>query len=618
MRWYKRKTLQVAAAVGTLAIVLTACSSSSSKPTATPSATSGGSGTSSTSGCPGDPPNQIYNSKSGGTPVKGGTLTVLGQGDVDEALDINIGYYTLDYLAYDLYNRPLYTYPSVHCKTFSLVPDIAAGPPVVSNNGLTYKVTIRKGAMWDSTPPRQVVAADVVRGVKRSCNPNTPFGGQADFSDILAGYATFCAGFAKVSSTSASAMASYINSNNISGVTVDPTNDRTVVFTLTKPASYFEGILSLPPFNPAPVESLQSVPASATAWKTVLSDGPYKIQSYNPGKSIVFVRNPVWTQSVDPVDHAYVNEIDVSETGTPASIYQQVLSNSPQADMMWDVSVPGSDIPSLIASHNPNFQLLTEAAANPWLVFNTVSPNNNGALKNPLVRQALSYAINRSQLVQDGGGPTIEVPLTHVIAPGTDGSSPNFDPYPYNVSKAKALLQQAGVSHMTLKFLYRQSPTEQKDFQTLQAQLAPLGITVTGLGLPSGTVYGKYLNPGTPAKQGAWDIAEVGWGPDWFPNGAKSWFLPLFDGNSLPPNSANYGFFNSAKVNSLIDQALAAPNEAQATSLWHQADVEVMKQAAVYPIADPNQGSLTGSQVHNCVYIQPLQNCNLANIWLSS
>ncbi|HET9731983.1 MAG TPA: hypothetical protein VFP54_04845, partial [Acidimicrobiales bacterium] len=161
------------------------------------------------------------------------------------------------------------------------------------------------------------------------------------------------------------------------------------------------------------------------------------------------------------------------------------------------------------------------------------------------------------------------------------------------------------------------SATEDKDFQTLQAQLSQVGITLKALSGPSGTVYGKYLNPGTPAKQGAWDLAEVGWGPDWFPNGAKSWFEPLFNGSNLPPNSSNYGFFNDPKVTSLMQQAEAA-SSTDAPGLWHQADQEVMAQAAVYPIADPNEGSINGSQVHNCIDIQPLQNCNLANVWLSS
>jgi peptide/nickel transport system substrate-binding protein len=604
-----KRLATLAISLASAGLILAACSSS----TPAPPAAAG-----KTTGCAGDPPNQIYNPNSGGTPKSGGTLTVLGQGDVDQNLDLNMGYYTLDYLAYDLYNRPLYTYPSVQCQTFSLVPDIASGPPVASNGGLKVAVTIRKGAMWDTNPARQVNAADVVRGVKRSCNPNTPFGGQGDFNDVLAGYTDFCNGFANVDSTSASAMAGYINKNNISGVQVDPGNPLTVDFTLTKPSSYFEGILSLPPFNPAPVESLQSVPASTTAWQTVYSDGPYKIQSYNPGTSIVFVRNPVWNQSVDPVDHAYVNEIDVSETGNQQGIYQQILTNSPQADMQWDVHVPPAAVPGLIASNDKRFQLETESAANPWLIFNTISPNNNGALKNVAVRQAISYAIDRAQLIQDGGGPSISVPLTHVIAPGTDASTNTADSYPYNPTKAKQMLTAAGFPNLSLKFLYRQSVTAQKDFQTLQNLLGQVGITLTALSAPSGGVYGKYLNPGGPAKSGAWDIADAGWGPDWFPNGAKSWFAPILDGRVLPPNSTNYGFFNDPKVNSLIDRALAASSESAAISLWQQADREVMAHAALYPIANPNEASISGWQVHNCLQVQPLQNCNLANVWLSS
>jgi ABC-type transport system substrate-binding protein len=136
--------------------------------------------------------------------------------------------------------------------------------------------------------------------------------------------------------------------------------------------------------------------------------------------------------------------------------------------------------------------------------------------------------------------------------------------------------------------------------------------------VPSGVFYGKYMNPGTPAKQGAWDIADVGWGPDWFPTGQKSWFAPILDGNNLPPNSTNYGFFNDPAVNSDIAAALKATSDSAAASAWQQADIDTMKAAGIFPAYDPNQGSLTGTQVHNCVFIQPWQNCNLANVWVTS
>jgi peptide/nickel transport system substrate-binding protein len=563
---------------------------------------------------------QIVNSHSSGTPKTGGTLTALGTSDVDDDLDPNYGYYTLDYDLYFLMERQLYTYPSTPGQTFTLAPDLATAQPTITDGGLKESVTIRTGAMWNTTPPRQVTAADVIRGVKRSCNPIFPWAGQPDISDVLAGYAAYCSAFQKVSTTSETAQEAYMSSNNISGVSVDPSNPLTVVFTLLKPASYFAGALNLSWCNPVPQEYLQYLPDSAAAGQHSYSDGPYQVQSYSPNKSIVLVRNPAWNASSDPIRKGYVDKIDITETDQQATIYQEVLTNTPQADMQWDVRVPGSAISGLIASKNPDFQLVTEGATNPYVVFNTISKNNSGALGKVQVRQALSYAISRTELLQNGGGPQVEAPLTHLIAPGTDGSSPNFDDYPYNPTKAKQLLQQAGYSHLTLTMLYRpsQSVTALKDFETLQANFAAVGVTLKGLAVSGNDFYGKYLTPGTAAKNSVWDIAEAGWGPDWYPTGGKSYFLPILNGNELPPSSSNFGFFNDPTLNNLMTQALAATSATQAANLWHQADVEAMAQAALYPVSDPNAGTVQGSQVHNCVYIGAVQNCNMANIWLSS
>ena len=117
--------------------------------------------------------------------------------------------------------------------------------------------------------------------------------------------------------------------------------------------------------------------------------------------------------------------------------------------MQWDVFVPPNDIPGLIATKDPRFQLVTGAANNPYIVFNTVSQNNNKALQNATSARP-SPMPSTGQLVQDGGGPSIAVPLTHVIAPGTDGAGPaGSDYYPYNADKAKQMLTSAGFPHLT-------------------------------------------------------------------------------------------------------------------------------------------------------------------------
>ena len=139
------------------------------------------------------------------SPVSGGTLNMLGSGDVDY-MDPNISYYSIGYLNLRMWSRQLFTYPATPGQTTTAVPDLATAMPTTSNGGIsadgkTYTITIRPGAMWNSTPKRQVTAADEVRGVKRTCNPVQPFGGTPDFASLIEGYQTFCNGFAKVPKT---------------------------------------------------------------------------------------------------------------------------------------------------------------------------------------------------------------------------------------------------------------------------------------------------------------------------------------------------------------------------------------------------------------------------------
>ncbi len=604
MRTFTRGYAAVAG-LATLALVVTACGGSSKTPT---------SGTSSTKAQAG-----FQGLNPGGTPKTGGTLNMLGVGDVDY-MDYNISYYTIGYLGARMWVRGLYAYPATPGKTFDQAPDLATGPPTVSNGGKTYAVTIRSGAMWDTSPPRQVTGADAVRGLKRSCNPAQPFGGLPDFQTLIVGLGSFCDGFAKVKPT-ASAIKSYINTHQISGVSA---SGQTVTYNLVHPAAYFTGQLTLPPFNPAPIESLNDVPASASSYQHTIADGPYKVQSYTPTRSIVFVRNPAWKASSDTIRKAYVDKIVVTETGNQTANQQQLQTNTAAASMEFDSFPPDAAVPGLVnqmKAGSKNFNLGPTSSSNPYIIFNIVSPNNGKALSKVQVRQALSYAINRAHLVQDDSGPVISPPLTHILPPEVQGAPPAFDLYPYNPTKAKQMLAAAGYAKgFTLKMLYRPtSSVSAKMFQTLQADLAAVGVKVSGVGVPPADFYVKYLEVPSVAKRGAWDISLAGWGPDWYPNAAVSFFRPLYSGPpSYPPNGSNFGFYNSPSVNALIDQASAAASVSAANALNAQLDRKIMADAPIFPITDPQQPLYHASYVHNAVYVPAIQQFDPTNVWLST
>jgi peptide/nickel transport system substrate-binding protein len=557
---------------------------------------------------------------SSSTAVRGGTLNMLGSGDVDY-MDPNISYYSIGYLALRMWSRQLFTYPAVAGETTQAVPDLASSMPTqgngISADGKTYTIKIRSGAKWNTSPARQVTAADVVRGVKRTCNPAQPFGGLPDYETLIVGMSTFCDGFAKVGH-SAAAMAGYIEKTDLPGVVAK--DDLTVEFHLTSPATYFPDMLTLPAFSPAPKEWDAYVPASPELAAHPISDGPYEVESYSATKNITFARNPAWTAASDPIRKAYVDKIVIDETVTQDSTQQQLQTNTPSADMEFDNFPPPSQLPGLMAKKDPDLTLGPTASTNPYIVFNTVSPNNNKALTNLKVRQALEYAINRSDIIQVLGGPALNEPLSHVIPSDIVGGSQAFDLYPYDPGKAKQLLAAAGFPKgLTLKMLYRNSSEgSSKTFQTVQQDLSKAGITVEGVPSPNADFYTKYLQVPSVAHRGVWDLAVGGWGADWYGNAALSFLNPLFSGApSFPPVGSNFGFYDDPTTNSLISQAAKAPTQDQAATLWAQADRQVMQQAPFFPITNPRQPNYHASQVHGTVYVPAIQNYDPTNVWLS-
>ena len=131
-----------------------------------------------------------------------------------------------------------------------------------------------------------------------------------------------------------------------------------------------------------------------------------------------------------------------------------------------------------------------------------------------------------------------------------------YDPYPYNPSKAKSMLAAAGYPNgLNLTLLYRSDSTiGTKMAQTLQADLPKIGVKVKLLTATPSDFYVKYMQVPSVAKRGVWDLSLAGWGPDWYGDGAQSFFAPLFKGAvAFPPAGSNFGFYNNPSVNSVIE-----------------------------------------------------------------
>jgi peptide/nickel transport system substrate-binding protein len=219
-------------------------------------------------------------------------------------------------------------------------------------------------------------------------------------------------------------MKKFLASNTISGVKA---SGQTITYNLVHPASYFSAMLTMDPFYPAPVESLNYVPASSAAAQHTIADGPYQVQSYTPARSMTLVRNPAWKASSDPIHKAYVDKIVISMTGNQTAIQQQLQTNTAAASMEFDAFPPVGATPGLVkqmeSGLTKNMNLgPTFSPTRTWSP-KPVSPNNNKALQ-VAVRQALSYGINRSPRHRrrwQFSPPLTHIPLTASTGPDVPG-----------------------------------------------------------------------------------------------------------------------------------------------------------------------------------------------------
>jgi ABC-type transport system substrate-binding protein len=362
------------------------------------------------------------------------------------------------------------------------------------------------------------------------------------------------------------------------------------------------------------------VPDSAIFRAHTLSDGPYQITSYTAGKSITLDRNPAWSAASDPLRHAYVSKINITEGLTADSVQQQLVAGT--GDLEWDVVPPAQDLPSLVAQKSTGLVIGPTAAGAASIALGTYLTLNQyaGPLKNKLVREAVAYAVNKNAIVQILGGKAVGSTTSQLVLPGNVGYIPNFSPFPDkngsgDPAKAKQLLAQAGKTGVTLKLLYSTTDPMPRVAQSLQASLDAAGFHVKLISATQSDFYGKYLESPPTAQRDVWDLAPPGWIPDWFGNNGRSTLVPLL---TQPGTGSNdFDGYTSPVVEKDISDALSASSTSAATTAWQAADTAAMKDAAVVPINVQKWPIFHSDAVHGCNFFWFGLNCDPTNVWLS-
>ncbi|MGW3377698.1 ABC transporter substrate-binding protein [Streptomyces hydrogenans] len=506
----------------------------------------------------------------GGTPQKGGTLTVLSNQDfthLDPARNWVMP--DMDFGTRLLY-RTLVTYKAAPGADGSeLVPDLAEDLGTPSNGAKTWTFRLKAGLKYEDGTP--VTAQDIKHNVERSFSPDLPGG-----PDYAARYLAGAEGY------QGPAQGKHLDS-------VKTPDARTIVFELHKPFAEFPFAATLPTFAPVP----PAQDKGAQYDNRPFSSGPYKIESYARDKQMVLVRNTHWDPASDSVRKAYPDRIVVTMGLKGNQIDDRLVASAggDSSAVAWSTLRPES-ISKVLTKADVKARLLAESSSCTEMLQMHTGRAPFDDLK---VRQAVQWALDREAIVTAAGGPAV-TDAAGAAMPGslfTGGKQPDTLGIPLagDPEKARQLLKEAEKAD-GLSTSLTVNINDKAIGEAVQQSLGKAGIKVTIETVDPSAFYDTIGD-----TKNRTDLVYTGWCPD-FPSGTT--FLPfVFDGRFVKEkgNSGNHSLFKDDATMKRMDEIAAMTDGDAANKAWQELDGQILAKAPVAPGAMKRRALLVGTNV---------------------
>ncbi len=364
----------------------------------------------------------------------------------------------------------------------------------------------------------------------------------------------------------------------------------TAVITLTAPSAAFLSGLAVSAFAIASPDALtkyeadkvggtEDAPAFEGTFGTEhpIGTGPFKFESWVPGDKLVIVRNDAYWGEKALLDSV---------------IFKPIADGPARRTALETGEIQGFDLvdpADVSALADGGYQILLRPAFNVGYVgFNQAK----APLDNPKIRQAIAYALNREALVTAKYPEGAEV-ATQFMPPQLFGWSDSVTDYSYDPEKAKQLIEESGVTDLTIEFYYPSDvsrpymPDPTANFEAFKADLEAVGFTVVPKTAPWRSGYLDDVDAGNA------QVYLLGWTGDY---GDPDNFIGVFFRTPQPA----WGFENQ-EIFDILTQARDTADAAERTALYEQANQMIMEFLPGVPYVHTQPALAFAANVHGYV-----------------
>ncbi|MFC7895235.1 ABC transporter substrate-binding protein [Streptomyces sp. NPDC057381] len=499
---------------------------------------------------------------------KGGTLKFASTQDAD-SWDTTRGYYGFMWNFSRYYSRQLVTNKTEPGKAGAEVtPDLATGLAKVSDDGKTYTYTLRDGVTWEDGKP--ITSKDVKYGIERVWAQDVLSGGPTYLKEVLDPKDEYQGPYKDKSKDKLGLKA------------IETPDDKTIVFKLPKANSDFEEMLALTSASPV----RQDKDTKSKYGLRPFSSGPYKFESYNPGKDLTLVRNTEWNQDSDPVRKAYPDKITIKFFSNANDLDARLIAGDYDLDLAQTGLSPQGRTTAL-KEHKENL----DNPVSGYIRYATFATNVK-PFDNIHCRKAMLFGADHVSLQTARGGPVAGGDIgTNMLPPSVPGSEgQKYDPYGMagenkngNIEKAKEELKACGKPNgFKSKIAVRNNkPVEVATAESMQASLKKVGIDLE-IEQYDGSQYASVVgSPSNVAKKG-YGVIIMGWGPD-FPS-VQGYGLPLWHSDYiLESANNNFALIKDKQIDGLFGDYLTELDDAGKAKIATEINHKVMEGAYYLP-----------------------------------